>query len=178
MSGTSLLSFPSSLSPPSPLHGLIPSPKINILFAAILAIVFQLWMLTPSSHISSYYYWQLGSRSVRPSFKGSLSRSFDADHIIRPLSRFVFVICQIEGSSPNDIPNGKAIQNGYALISLTGNEPRKTEVPLMDNEEISKHSPEAQVFFSYANFIINYMEIEDFEAHLFRKFAKIDIGPS
>ena len=67
------------------------------------------------------------------------------------------------------------------LASHAGNEPQKTNIPIFPfttQDVVKKPNPEAQVFFSYANFIINYMEIEDCESDLFKRFAKIDVGPS
>ena len=82
---------------------------------------------------------------------------------------------------PDDAPNVAAIQSGYTLASLAGNEPQKTNIPIfpfMNKDVVKKPDPEAQLFFSYANFIMNYMEIEDCESDLFKRFAKIDVGPS
>ena len=50
--------------------------------------------------------------------------------------------------------------------------------PFVDRQAIDKPVSEAQVFFSLANFIINYVEIEDYETCLFKRFVNIDVGPS
>ena len=118
---------------------------------------------------------------VGPRFSGDLHSCFNDDHTIRSLSRFIFILGRTEVYSPDDVPKVSALLNGYTLASLDGREPQKTNLPIfpfVDTEVVSKSSPEAQVFFSYANFIINYMEIEDYESDLFKRFAKIDVGPS
>lgn len=118
---------------------------------------------------------------VGPSFNGSLPNKFDEDHIIRCLTRFVLVAIRTALFNSHDVPNVKAIQKGYTISSLNGLKLKKTNVPVfpwISREEVAKHSPEPQVFFTYANFIINYMAIEDYESDLFRRFAKIDVGPS
>ena len=118
---------------------------------------------------------------VGPGFRGSLPSHFDDDHIIQSLCRFVFIFGRNEVRGPDDVPNVIAIQNGYTLASLNGNElSQKTPLvfPFVVGDEVAKQFPEAQIFFSYANFIIDYVEIEEYESDLFRKFATINIGPS
>ena len=41
-----------------------------------------------------------------------------------------------------------------------------------------KPVPEPQVFFSYPSFILDYIEVKDYESDLFKRFAKIEVGPS
>ena len=119
---------------------------------------------------------------VGPNFTGSLPSHFDEDHIIRSLSRFTLLIGRTRVFDLLDLPYAIAVQNGYTLASLDGNEVPKTKVPVfpfLDKEELAKPTPEPQVFFSYANFIANYMKIEDYDTNrdLFKKFAKIEVGP-
>ena len=118
---------------------------------------------------------------VGPRFSRDLPSRFNDDHTIQSLSRFIFILGRTEVYSPDDVPKVSVLLNGYTLASLDQREPQKTNLPIfpfVDTEVVSKSSPEAQVFFSYANFIINYMEIEDYETDLFRRFAKIEVGPS
>ena len=101
---------------------------------------------------------------VGPGFRGSLLSHFDDDHIIRSLIRFSFIVVRTQIYDLDDAPNVAAIQSGYTLAPLAGNEPQKTNMPIfpfMNKDVVHKPDPEAQLFFSYANFIINYMEIED-----------------
>lgn len=122
---------------------------------------------------------------VGPSFSGSLPSRFDQDHIIRSSSRFTLVLGRTAVFGKEDIPNVEAIQRGYTLTPLqdnTGKKSKKAETtlpifPLIDKEELAKASPEAQTFFTYANFISNYMRIEDFERDLFQRFRTIGVGP-
>ena len=118
---------------------------------------------------------------IGPGFRGSLPSHLDDDHIIRSLSRFSFIVARTQVYDLDDAPNVAAIQSGYTLASLDGNEPQKTNIPIFpffDKEVVRMPNPEAQVFFSYANFIMNYMEIEDCESDLFKRFANIEVGPS
>ena len=118
---------------------------------------------------------------VGPGFRGSLPSHFDDDHIIRSLSRFTFVLGQNQVYGPDDVPNVTAIQSGYGLAFLNRNEPQKYNIPVfpfVNEEELSKPVPEPQVFFSYPSFILDYIEIEDYESDLFKRFAKIKVGPS
>ena len=118
---------------------------------------------------------------VGPGFTGSLPSHFDDDHIIQSLSRFIFIISRNEVHGSDDVPNVRAIQNGYTLASLDGNElPKITPLvfPYVVSEELAKPTPEPQIFFSHANFIINSMAIEGSESDLFKRFAKIEVGPA
>ena len=118
---------------------------------------------------------------VGPGFKGQLPNHFDDDHIIRSLSRFVVLIGRTQVFGLDDLPDARAVQSGYTLATLDGNRLPRAHVPVfpfVDGNEISKPIPEAQVFFSYANFIINYFKIGDYESDLFKRFAKIEVGPS
>ena len=118
---------------------------------------------------------------VGPGFRGSLPSHFDDDHTIRSLSRFTYIIVRIEVYGPDDASNVERIQNGHTLASLDGNEPPKTSIPIfpfLERKQLVGNIPEPQVFFSCANFIINYMEIGDEESDLFKRFAKIEVGPS
>ena len=118
---------------------------------------------------------------VGPGFRGSLPSHFDDDHIVRSLCRFTAVVGRTAVYGPDDTPNVVAIQNSYTLQSLDGNEPQKTNVPVfpfVDKEVIHEPVPEPQVFFSYANFITNYIEFEDHEYDLIKKFSNIEVGPS
>ena len=118
---------------------------------------------------------------VGPEFRGSLPSHFDDDHIIQSLSRFIYIVGRNEVHGTDDVPNVRAIQIGYTLTSLEGNElPKVTPLvfPYVVREELAKPTPEAQIFFSYANFILNYMAIEGSESVLFKRFAKIEVGPA
>ena len=50
--------------------------------------------------------------------------------------------------------------------------------PFVDTEVIHEPVPEPQVFFLYANFITNYIEFEDHEYDLIKRFSNIEVGPS
>ena len=115
---------------------------------------------------------------VGEGFRGSLPSHFDDDHIVRSLCRFTAVVGRTAVYGPGDAPNAVAIQNSYTLQSLDGNEPQKTNVPVfpfVDKEVIHEPVPEPQVFFSYANFVTNYIEFEDHEYDLMKRFSKL--GP-
>ena len=118
---------------------------------------------------------------VGPGFRGSLPSHFDDDHIIRSLSRFTFVFGRNQVYGPDDVPNVTAIQSGYGLAFLNWNEPQKYSIPVfpfVNKKELNKPVPEPQVFFSYPSFVLDYIEIEDYESDLFKRFAKIKVGPS
>ena len=115
---------------------------------------------------------------VGPGFKGHLPRCWDDDHIIQSLSRFVWLIGRTQVFSPDDLPDAREVQSGYTVAMLHGN--LKANLPLfpfIDRQEIPKPVPEAHVFFTYANFIVHYLRIEDNESALFKRFAKIEVGP-
>ena len=117
---------------------------------------------------------------VGPRFKGHLPRRFDEDHVIQSLSRFVLLIGRTQVFGADDLPNARAVQTGYTLAALQRNKPLNTNVPLfpfIDQQEIVEPVPEAQVFFTYANFIVHYLRIEDNESALFERFANIEVGP-
>jgi hypothetical protein len=127
---------------------------------------------------------------VGPSFKGTVPHSFDKDHIIQTSSRFTYVLGRTGVYGKNDIPNVHAIQKGYMLTPLQvfvegtttiSRPPTKESVlpvfPFIDQEELAKDPPEPQVFFTYANFIMQYISIESFESDLFQQFHDISVGP-
>lgn len=122
---------------------------------------------------------------VGPGFTGSLPSRFDDDHIIRSLTRFVFIFGHLLVLGPDDLPNAQKLLSGFNITSLDGNKPIKTNVPIfpfMTDDDIPYYTndesvPEAQIVFTEANFIINYMELQEFEADLFKEFAKINVGP-
>ena len=119
---------------------------------------------------------------VGPGFRGRLPRHFDDDHIIQSLSRFTWLIGRTRVFNPDDLPDAVLVQSGYTLSSLDNKPPKAHNIPLfpfVKSEDISTPIPEPQVFFSYANFIVNnYLEIEDSESDIFKRFAKIEVGPS
>ena len=124
---------------------------------------------------------------VGPGFRGSLPSNFDDDHTIRSLSRFTFIVGRTQVFGPDDVPNVVAIQTDYSLTSLDGSKPQENDIPVFPYVNRSpaflavpgsEIIPIAQMFFLRANFIMNYIEIEDHESALFRRFAKINFGPS
>ena len=125
---------------------------------------------------------------VGPGFSRSLPSCFDDNHTIRSLSRFTLIIGRTQVFGPDDAPNVVAIESGYSLTSLDGSKPQENEIPIfpfISNDpsgaivpKIDLIVPIAQVFFPGINFIMNYTEIEDHETDLFRRFAKIDVGPA
>ena len=125
---------------------------------------------------------------VGPGFSGNLLSCFDEDHTIRSLTRFTFIFGRTLVYDPDDLPIAQAIQSSYTLAALDGSKPHQTSVPIfpfINGDEVPSLDiapdvalPEAQVIFSNANFIMKYMMIEDFEIDLFKKFSKIEIGPS
>ena len=120
-----------------------------------------------------------------PSFEGTFPKKFDDNHIIRSSSRFTYILGRTAVFGEEDIHNVIRIQAGYKLSPLddsTGEAGRNCATtlpifPFVDKEELAKPSPEPQIFFTYANFIINYMTIADFEKDKVKQFQLIDVGP-
>lgn len=81
----------------------------------------------------------------------------------------------------------QAIQKGYTLAPLRRDfvnrvSAPKTEsalpvFPFIDVDELATDSPEPQIFFPYANFIMQYINIEAYETDLFHQFCSLSIGP-
>lgn len=126
---------------------------------------------------------------IGPSFKGTIPHSFDTDHIIRSSSRFTLVLGRTGVYGEEDIPNVQAIQKGYTLSPLREfvsgasklTPPREEAAlptfPFINKEELASKTPEPQVFFPYANFIMQYIQIESYETELFQRFREISVGP-
>ena len=122
---------------------------------------------------------------VGPSFKGTIPHSFDKDHTIHSSSRFTLVLGRTGVYGEEDIPNVQAIQKGYTLSPLREfsklTPPREEAVlpifPFINNDELASEAPEPQVFFPYANFIMQYIRIESYETDLFQRFRDISVGP-
>lgn len=123
---------------------------------------------------------------VGPSYVGTIPSKFDKDHIVRCSSRFVLVLGRTGVNGKADIPSVQAIQKGYLLTPLrqeflsdsgTVSLSVLPNFPYINKDELAKDSPEPQVFFSYANFIMEYIEIEPYEAQLFQRFRNLSIGP-
>ncbi len=130
--------------------------------------------------------WEADSFLITgPSFKGTIPSKFDKDHVIQSSSRFTLVLGRTGVYGKEDIPNVQAIQDGYtitALHELTGEGKATNEAvipifPFIDTSELAKDSPEPQIFFTYANFIMNYIAIDSDETDLMQRFRKINVGP-
>ena len=120
---------------------------------------------------------------VGPGFTGSLPSNFDDDHTIRSLSRFTLILGRTQVFGLDDAPNVVEIQNCYSLTSLDGSKPQENDIPVFPYFDVTRSYgtdlvPIPQIQFSLANFIMDYIEIEDCESDLFRRFAKINFGPS
>ena len=48
--------------------------------------------------------------------------------------------------------------------------------PFIDKAELGSNTPEAQLFFGYANFIMQYIHIQDYESDIFQRFVTINVG--
>ena len=129
-----------------------------------------------------------------PSYKGPTDK-FAADHIIRCPSRFTLVLGRTGLFGPDDVPNVVNIQKGYTLTPLAdfaredygGKINTRSDkcnsvsalpmFPFIITDELAKLEPEPEVFFSYANFIMQYISIPEYESDLFKRFHDINIGP-
>lgn len=136
--------------------------------------------------------WEADSYIITgPSHTGPIPSKFDENHIIKSSSRFTFVLGRTGVYGEEDIPNVLDIQKGYILTPLkdfghrAGSNEGGTELrngsqlplfPFIDKDELASDSPEPQVFFTYANFIMQYIQVETYEADLFERFRKLSIG--
>lgn len=128
-----------------------------------------------------------------PSYKETPDK-FDKDHIIRSSSRFTLVLGRTGVYGEEDVKNVRNIQKGYILTPLLDFlEGDTTTVasklsgkshdallpifPFINLDELAKDSPEPEIFFSYANFIIHYITIPDYELDIYKRFREINIGP-
>ena len=124
-----------------------------------------------------------------PSYRGPFPSQFDDNHIIRSTSRFTFVLGRTGVDGADDIPNVHNIQQGYTLTPLQdfteasdNSNVKKSDAslplfPFINKAELASNTPEAQLFFSYANFIMQYIHIEAYETELFNRFSNLSIGP-
>ena len=127
--------------------------------------------------------WDAASYLITgPSFNGNIPSNFDEDHIITSTSRFTFVLGRTGVYCEEDIQNVEAIQKGYTLTPLAqGEAAGPADVPLfpfIDSAELSKDTPEPQLFFTYVNFIMNYVSVYSDESELMQQFNKICVGPN
>lgn len=125
---------------------------------------------------------------VGPSHSGSIPSQFDKNHVIQSSSRFTLVLGRTGVYGQDDIQNVIAIQKGYTLTAFIG-EARGSRLnehtdkallptfPFIDKDELACDSPEPEIFFTYANFIMQYIKIEAYESDLFRRFHNLNIEP-
>ena len=124
---------------------------------------------------------------IGPNWKGQVPPEFDDDHVIRSTSVFTFVLGRTGVNGPDDIENVIKIQDGYLLTPLqeflTTSLPKMESTPslpifpFIDKAELGSNAPEEQLFFSYANFIMQYIHIQDYETDIFQQFCTINVGP-
>ena len=119
-----------------------------------------------------------------PSYNGPIPSTFDADHIIRSSSRFTMVLGRTAVYGPEDIDNVKNIQAGYMVSPMQdriGKQATSSSIlppfPFINKMELASNSPEPQLFFTYANFIMKYIKIPTYEADLYQQFSQLQIGP-
>ena len=131
--------------------------------------------------------WDAGSYLITgPSFKGTIPSRFDKDHVIQSPSRFTLVLGRTGVYGKDDVQNVKEIQKGYTLTPLQnfldGTKQQSEAVvpifPFIVTDELAKESPEPQIFFTYANFIMNYIHVESDEIDLMQQFSRINVGPT
>ncbi len=143
---------------------------------------FNIKMISPRSTGS----WEAAQYLiVGPTYTGEIPDHFDEEHIIRSSSRFTFVLGRTAVYGPDDIENVKKIQEGYSISPLRGNKAQDDvkvssilpQFPFIDKVQLASNSPEPQLFFSYANFIMKYIKVPAYEEELYEKFAKIQVGP-
>ena len=123
-----------------------------------------------------------------PNYKGTLPDRFDVDHVIQSSSRFTFVLIRTGVNGKDDVPNVIEIQKGYTITpldsidgSMRTSSVRRTSnlppFPFIDIAELASNSPEPQLFFTYANFIMQFIRIKPYESDLFQRFRQLNIGP-
>ena len=116
---------------------------------------------------------------VGPTYTGGLSSKFDEDHIIRSSTRFNYILGRTRVFDQDDHPDAIAVQNGFTLTTPSRVAKFKLPIlPFVDSQEIISPIPEPQVYFFFANTVVQYLKIEDNEIDTFKRFAKIEVGPS
>lgn len=99
--------------------------------------------------------------------------------VIQSESDVVFCVVRTQLFGPKDLVKVKEIQDAYILEPLsayTGAEP-PPEVPVPDFPVWNEGDQFTAEAFKYMDFMLTYVEPVEAEKPLFKRFAKIDIGP-
>ena len=115
-----------------------------------------------------------------PNWSGCIPAELRDIRVYQAESEFVFALGRTRIYGADDLDNVRRVQSGYdikLLSALIGNEcqPQPPDIffpPLMPGRPI-----ETESFFACANFILQFLKIDEDERQMFKRFELIGVGP-
>lgn len=113
-----------------------------------------------------------------PKWKGYLPAELRDIHVYKADSEFVFALGRTQVNGAEDLGNVRRVQSGYDIKLLSAvigiNPPQSPEVifpPIMPGRPV-----ETESFFTCANFILQYLHLDDDERQMFKRIEHIGVG--
>lgn len=115
-----------------------------------------------------------------PNWRGCLPAELRGIRVYEADSEFVFALGRTQVYGEEDLDNVRRIQSGYEvklLSALIGtvpppNPPEVTYPPIMPGRPV-----ETESFFACANFMLQYLHLDDEELPMLKRFERIGVGP-